>query len=183
MASLIGFAILALAAAVVVPDLLRASRASSRDRDLTGSALTPPGANDPNLLAIESQIAKLSVVVGSLAGRAAGGATGGAVSGAEVGLSRGLGSNPISFDEAQRNVDAAYTSGVAGGSAAGANVGGGIGAAIGAGVIALPGGAVTAAGMAGGAAANWAARPFQGLFAWADSIGLPNLNPGRRLGT
>lgn len=181
MGSLVGFAILAIAAAVVVPDLLRSARSSSSSAVAAGSSPVPIGANDPNLLAIESQISTLAIAVGSIAGRGAGAGAGASVSGAESGISKGLGANPVPFAEAQKNVANSYSSGVAGGGASGANAGGFSGAAVGAFVTGLPGGVVEGV----GEGANAVARGpiWQAIFDWADSIGFPNGNPGRRLGT
>lgn len=179
MGSLVGLAILAVAAAVVVPDLLRASRTSSSSS--SGTSPTPVGANDPSLLALESQISSLALLVGSIAGRGTGAAAGAGVSGAESGISKGLGANPVPFAEAQQNVSNAYSSGVAGGGASGVNAGGFSGAAVGAFVTGLPGGIVEGAGE--GANAIAAGPTWQNIFKWADSIGLPNFNSGKRLGT
>lgn len=181
MASLVGFAILALAAAVVIPDVLRSARASSSSRSATGTALTPPGSNDPNILAIESQISQLAVIVGSIAGRATGGGAGAAVSGAESGISSGLGANPVPFDEAQKNVENAYSSGVAGGGATGVNSGAFSGATIGSFITGLPGGIAEGVGQGANAVAK--GPTWQAIFAWADSVGLPNFNSGKRLGS
>lgn len=181
MATLVGFAILALAAAVVIPDVLASARSSSSAKENTGSALTPPGSNDPNILALESQISQLAVIVGSIAGRGAGAGAGAAVSGAESGISKGLGSNPVPFEEAQRNVENAYSSGVAGGGSVGVNSGGFAGSAIGAFLTGLPGG--VAEGVGEGANAVAKGPTWQAIFDWADRVGLPNFNSGKRIGT
>lgn len=116
MASLVGFAILAIAAAVVIPDLLRASRASSSVAGTSASpSILPAGVNDANLQNLQASIDRLAIIVGSGVGGGVAGAAGATVSGGQVGVARGLGANPISPEETKQLAENASSSGAAGG--------------------------------------------------------------------
>lgn len=167
MATLVGAAILVLAAAIVLPDFLRSLRASPRTDPGVGAPLIPGSVNDPSVLALQARLDSLAIMIGSGVGGVAGGGVGSAVSGSEVGLARGLGANTISDAEIQsiveRTAGAASAAGAAGGTNTGTVAGEGIGSGLVSFILGAPAGALRAA----------AASDLLKTGGLADRLGLP----------
>lgn len=175
MATLVGVLILAIAAAVVVPDFLAARRSSSAatNRDpYDASPLIPGAVNDPRIQDLQATVDRLAILFGTTAGRGAGAIVGSAASGAELGTARGLGAVNISDEEIQSIVSRTAAVAAAAGSASGTNAGELAGTAAGSTVAAAPLGFVEGALRAG-------AVGFDRVFRLADQLGIPKWDPAQ----
>lgn len=165
MATLVGFLILAIAAAVTLPNVL-----ASRSRSVPSSStnLMPGGINDPAIADLNSRLDGLAIAIGTAVGRGAGAGVGSAVSGAEVGVAHGIGANTLSDAEIDSIVRRASAAGAGSGSAVGTNAGELAGSGVGSSLASFPVAVVEGAFRGGGAA-------FDRLFRLADQIGFPKL--------
>ena len=162
MATLVGVLILAIAAAVVVPDFLAAIRSSSavpanRNPD-DAPPLIPGAVNDPRIQDLQATVDRLAILIGSTIGRGAGAGAGSAVAGAELGTARGLGSQTISDDEIQAIVTRTVAVAAAAGTASGTNTGLLGGTAVGSAIVGFPIGVVGGGVQSGAVGGDWLNR-------------------------